>query len=62
VTVLQAHRILIASSIVACVIYTIRQIVFYTRHGGFGTFLSACLALVIGIGMVLYLYSLRHRQ
>lgn len=60
-TVLQAHRILIASSLVACVIYTVRQTIDYTKHSGVGTLVSACIALLIGIALSLYLYSLRHR-
>jgi hypothetical protein len=62
VTVLQAHRILIASSIVACVIYTVRQAIYYAKYSGVGTLVSACIALVIGIALSLYLYSLRHRR
>jgi hypothetical protein len=60
-TLLQAHRLLIASSIVVCVIYTIRQAVYYARHSGIGTLVSAGIALLIGLALSLYLYSLRHR-
>ena len=60
-TLLQAHRILIGSSIVLCGIYTIRQAVSYAHDGNLGTLASACLALLIGIGFSCYLYSLRHR-
>jgi uncharacterized membrane protein len=61
VSVLQAHRILIASSLVACVIYILRQALDYSKHHGVGTLLSACIAVVLSIALSLYLYSLRHR-
>lgn len=60
-TVLQAHRILIASSIVVCVIYAARQAVDYATHSGVGALVSACIALLLGIILSFYLYSLYRR-
>jgi hypothetical protein len=60
-TLLQAHRVLIASSIIVCGIYTIRQAVHYARDSSVGTLLSGGIALLIGVVLSCYLYSLRRR-
>jgi hypothetical protein len=59
VSLITAHRILISSGIVMCIIYTLRQVLRFSSSHAMGDLLHACLALLGAIGLGLYLRSIR---
>ncbi len=54
-----AHRILIASGIAMCVVYTLRQALRYSSSHHSGDLVSALLALMGAVALGLYLHSIR---
>jgi uncharacterized BrkB/YihY/UPF0761 family membrane protein len=59
VSLITAHRILISSGIVMCIIYTLRQVLSFSSSHAMGDLIRACLALLGAIGLGLYLRSIR---
>ncbi len=58
---LKAHRLLIASGIVMCVIFVIRQVVTYTRSHAPGDLLGALVAAGVVVALGFYYRSIRHK-
>ena len=58
-SLLTAHRILISSGIVMCIIYTVRQVVSFASSHALVDLVRAFLAVLMAIGLSLYLRSLR---
>jgi hypothetical protein len=58
---LKAHRLLIASGIVMCIIFVIRQVVTYTHSRAPADLLGALVAVVVVVALGLYYRSIRHK-
>ncbi len=58
---LKAHRLLIASGIVMCIIFVIRQVVTYTRTHAPADLLSALIAAGVVVALGLYYRSIRNK-
>lgn len=58
---LKAHRLLIASGMVMCVIFAIRQVVTFTRTRAPGDLLGALVAAGVVMALGRYYRSIRHK-
>jgi hypothetical protein len=59
VHILKIHRILIASGIVVCLVYTGREMATYSNAPSSVTLIHAALAVVAAVALGVYLYSIR---
>jgi hypothetical protein len=59
VHILKIHRILIASGIVVCLVYTGREMATYSNTPSSVTLIHAALAVVAAVALGVYLYSIR---
>lgn len=57
---LKIHRILIASGIVVCLVYTGREVATYSHTPSSVTLIHAALAVVAAVALGIYLYSIRN--
>jgi hypothetical protein len=58
---LKVHRLLIASGMVVCVIFVIRQVVTYTRTRAPADLLAAFIAAGVVVALGCYYRSIRHK-
>ncbi len=58
---LKAHRVLIASGIVMCIIFVIRQVVTYNRTHAPADLLGALVAAGVVVALGLYYRSIRNK-
>jgi hypothetical protein len=58
---LKAHRLLIASGIVMCVIFVIRQVVTYTRTHAPADLIVALIAVGVVVALGFYYRSIRNK-
>jgi len=58
---LKAHRLLIASGMVMCVIFVIRQVVTYTDTHALADLLGAIVAAAVVVALGAYYRSLRNK-
>ena len=60
-SLIKAHRLLISSSIVACLLFAIRQGVGYADSGNINALLRTICAVLIMAALGIYLHSIRNR-
>jgi hypothetical protein len=61
VRLLKVHRILIASGIVTCVLYTLREGLYATSFSNLATWLRIGGSMLGAVILGLYLYTIRNR-
>ena len=59
VHLLKIHRILIASGIVVCLVYTGREMANYSNTPSSGPLIHAALSVTAAVALGVYLYSIR---
>jgi len=58
---LKAHRLLIVSGMIMCVIFVIRQVVTYTRTQAMADLVSALAAAAVVVALGFYYRSIRNK-
>ncbi len=59
VHLLKIHRILIASGIVVCLVFTGREVANYSNTHSSGPLIHAALSIAAAVALGIYLYSIR---